>query len=93
MMMLSCFSFPTVFPVETSYSPTKRAGCLFLLRLGQAVRLLAVQGYAARRPKFTCSTRLPRGNQVDGLPRALTSSVQTVISAKTAQNLTIYLKS
>ena len=26
MMMLSCFSFPTVFPAETSYSPTKRAG-------------------------------------------------------------------
>ena len=65
MMMLSCFSCPTVF------SEQEGRLSLFLLRLGQAVRLLAVQGYAARRPKFTCSTRLPRGNQVDGLPRAL----------------------
>ena len=48
------------------------AGSLLGLRLGQAVRLLVEQGYTARRPNFTCSTRLPRGNQVDGLPRALT---------------------
>ena len=48
------------------------AGSLLRLRLGQAVRLLVEQGYTARRPNFTCSTRLPRGNQVDGLPRALT---------------------
>ena len=72
------------------------AGSLLRLRLGQAVRLLVEQGYTARRPNFTCSTRLPRGNQVDGLPRALTwfptFAFQTNIGAKISQNLTIYFE-